>query len=296
MRARRLRSHRQGCDKLSRFSTAAPLDILVGCLQIVSRRKKTMTVNPSSDRVTAATTSDRNSQSVETTPAWVTKGRAWLRSFGRRLVVGLICLSGLFLLVRFIWLTGWYWPYRLIHGYLSEQLPMAEPWAIQTLALLVAVLIAAEIGAILSFILVGRHGRVVIGLVMVAVLAHGGLSWYRHDHVMVDDQGHVRVRVVESPDGTLKLIDRAFDPETGRAARWATEADLVMLEVQRNNRRVERVGPEGPFRSAQGTIIVYYTRRDGPIVLYSGPRHQDVSGDMPQATDQIINEFLRQRR
>jgi hypothetical protein len=69
-----------------------------------------------------------------------------------------------------------------------------------------------------------------------------------------------------------------------------------MLEMQRNTRRVERVGLEGAFRSPQGTIIVYYTRRDGQIVLYTGPRHQDVSGDMPRATDEVIQEFLKQRR
>jgi hypothetical protein len=204
-------------------------------------------------------------------------------------------LGSLFLLFRFIWLTGWYWPYRLIHGYLEERLPMAEPWALQTMALLVAVLVAAEMGAIVSFILVGRHGRVVVGLAIAGVLVHGGLSAYSHGRVVVDDQGQVRVRVVEQPDGTLKVIDRKFDPETGRASRWATEADLVMLDLQRRGKRVERVGPEGPFRSAQGTIIVYSTRRDGQIVLYTGPRHRDVSGDMARATDEIIGEFLRQR-
>jgi len=62
-------------------------------------------------------------------------------------------------------------------------------------------------------------------------------------------------------------VDRDFDVETGRRARIASEADLVMLDLQRRGVKVRRAGKGGPFRSAQGTINVYYTRRDGRVSL-----------------------------
>jgi len=254
-----------------------------------------MSWSPSQNQVLDAPGSNLEAEAASAATA-ATIGRTWLRSFWNRVVVGLVLLSGLFLLYRFIWLTGWYWPYRMIRHYLEARLPMAEPWAIETMALLVAVLIPAQMGAILSFIFLGRHQRLMIGLALAGVMLHGGLSWYSYGRAVVDEQGQVRVRVVERPDGRLKVMDRAFDPETGRHARWATENDLVMLDLQRRGLSVQRVGPQGPFRSAQGTINVYYTRRDGRIVLYTGPRHPEVSGDMPRATDEILHEFLRQQR
>jgi hypothetical protein len=249
-------------------------------------KDRTLTMRPSGFESEAATHSSGLTEN----------GRTWLGVFWKRMLIGLALLGGLFLLYRFIWLTGWYWPYRMIRHYLEDRLPMADPWAVETLALLVAVLIAAQMGAIMSFVLLGRHQRLMIGLALAGVVLHGGLSWYSYGRVVVDEQGGVRVRVVEKPNGELKVIDRAFDPETGQRARVATEADLVMLDLQRRGLSVQRVGMKGPFRSAQGTINVYYTRRDGQIILYTGPRHPEVSGDMPRATDEMLRDFIRQQR
>ena len=103
------------------------------------------------------------------------------------------------------------------------------------------------------------------------------------------------MRVVESPTGQLKIVHHDYDPETGQRARRATEADLVMLDLQRRGIAVQRVGKSGTFRSTQGTINVYYTRRGGQLVLYTGPRHPEVTGDMPRATEGVLHEFLNQR-
>jgi hypothetical protein len=219
----------------------------------------------------------------------------WLRSLRNRALCGVLILVGLFLMYRAIWLTGWYWPYRMLQEYLRHQLPTAAPWAIETIALLLATLIAAQAAAILSFVLFGKHKREMLYLSLAAVLVHGMMGWYSYGRVVVDEQGRVNIRIVESPDGTLKVIDRIVDPETGQPARLATEADLVMLDLQRRNLKVRRVGHRGPFRTAQGTINVYWTRQGGRLVLYTGPRHPDVSGDMLRATDEILQEFLQQR-
>jgi hypothetical protein len=184
---------------------------------------------------------------------------SWPGSFKRRVLVGLAMVTVLFLLYRFVWLTSWYWPYRLIGDYLRARMPLAEPWAIETLALLLATLVAAQGAAILSYILFGKHKREMLALSLAGVLVHGGLGWYSYGRVAVDEQGRVRIRVVERPDGKLKVIDRDFDPETGRRARWATDQDLVMLDLERRGLSVRRVSANGPFRSPQGTIIVYYS-------------------------------------
>jgi len=157
-------------------------------------------------------------------------------------------LMGLFLLYRAIWLTSWYWPYRLLHRYLAEQLPMAAPWAINTMAMLMALLIFAQGAALLSFVLWGKHRRETLMLVLAGVVLNAGLGWYSHGRVVVDERGHVIVRVVESPTGVLKVVDREFDAETGRRARIATETDLVMLDLQRRGVKVRRVGKGGPLR------------------------------------------------
>jgi len=163
------------------------------------------------------------------------------------------------------------------------------------MALLMALLIFAQGAALLSFVLWGKHRRETLLLVLAGVLLNAGLGWYSHGRVAVDEQGHVIVRVVESPTGVLKVVDREFDAETGRRARIATEADLVMLDLQRRGVKVRRVGKGGPFRSAQGTINVYYARHDGRLALYTGPRHPEIGGDMQRATDEIIRDFLRPR-
>ena len=85
-------------------------------------------------------------------------------------------------------------------------------------------------------------------------------------------------------------VARAFD-----LARLATEADIVMLDLQRRSLPVQKVGRQGPFRTAQGTINVFWTRQAGRVVLYTGPRHPEVSGDMPRATDEILREYQQQR-
>jgi len=85
--------------------------------------------------------------------------RSWLRTMRNRAILGVITLIGLFLLYRAVWLTSWYWPYRLLHSYLAEQLPMAAPWAINTMAMLMALLIFAQGAALLSFVLWGKHRR-----------------------------------------------------------------------------------------------------------------------------------------
>lgn len=223
--------------------------------------------------------------------------REWttLRSFRNRVIWGLLLLLGLFLLYRAVWLTSWYWPYRLLQSYLAEQLPMAAPWAIDTLALLLASLIAAQGAALLSFILWGKHRREMLALSLAGAVLHGCLGWYSHGRVVVDERGRITLRVVESQTGQLKLVHHDYDPETGQRARLATAADLVMLELQRRGVAVQRVGKSGPFRSTQGTINVYYTRRDGRLVLYTGPRHPEVTGDMPRATEEVLREFLNQR-
>ena len=222
--------------------------------------------------------------------------RAWtnLRTFRNRAILGVLVLLGLFILYRAVWLTSWYWPYRLLHGYLAEQLPLAAPWAIDTLALLLASLIAAQGAALLSFILWGKHRREMLALSLAGAVLHGCLGWHSHGRVAVDERGRVILRVVESPSGELKIVSHDFDPETGQRARAATEADLVMLDLQRRGIPVRRVGKSGPFRSTQGTINVYYKRRDARIVLYTGPRHPEVTGDLQRANDEILREFLRQ--
>jgi hypothetical protein len=219
--------------------------------------------------------------------------QSWLSKIRNRAIFGVVTIIGLFLLYRAVWLTSWYWPYRLLHRYLAEQLPMAAPWAINTMAMLMALLIFAQGAALLSFVFWGKHRRETLLLTLAGVLLNAGLGWYSHGRVVVDGQGQVIVRVVESSTGGLKVVEREFDVETGRRARIATEADLVMLDLQRRGVKVRRVGKGGPFRSLQGTINVYYTRRDGRVALYTGPRHPEVSGDMQLATDEIIREFLR---
>jgi hypothetical protein len=238
------------------------------------------------------------SQPATTGPASLTATKhewPWLRSLRNRAICGVLILVGLFLVYRAVWLTGWYWPYRMLQEYLRHQLPTAAPWAIETIAMLLATLMAAQAAAILSFVLWGKHKREMLYLSVAAVLVHGMMGWYSYGRVVVDDQGRVNIRVVEGSDGTLKVIDRTVDPETGQPARLATEADLVMLNLQRRKLNVRKVGRQGPFRTAQGTINVYWTRQDGRIVLYTGPRHPDVSGDMPRATDETLREFLQQR-
>jgi hypothetical protein len=222
--------------------------------------------------------------------------RTWSRwrTLRNRALGGVLILLGLFLLYRAVWLTGWYWPYRMLRGYLTEQLPMAAPWALETFALLLATLIAAQAAAIFSFVFFGKHKREMLYLSLAAALIHGMLGWYSYGRVVVDEQGRVNLRVVERPDGTLKVLSRPVDPETGRRTRLATEADLVMLDLQRRGLSVQKVGPQGPFRTAQGTIHVFWTRQAGRIVLYTGPRHPDVSGDMPRATDAILHEFRQE--
>jgi hypothetical protein len=217
-------------------------------------------------------------------------------SFRQRVIVGVALLAGLFLLYRLVWLTGWILPYRLISGYLEEQLPMLSSWQIETIALLLTVLVLAQVGTILSFVFLGKNKRTMIYFVLALALLHGAIGWYGYGRLAVDDSDHIRVRVAEGSDGKLKVIERDYDPETGRPARWATENDLVMLNLERRSISVARVGATGPLRSPQGTIIVYYTRRsDGIIVLYTGPRSPEVSGDMMLATSEIIREFLAQQ-
>ncbi len=220
-------------------------------------------------------------------------GLRWLRTIRNRAMVGLAIMIVLFLAYRAVWLTGWYWPYRMLHGYLAEQLPMAAPWLVETLALLFATLIVIQGAALLSFILWGKHRREMLVLSLTGIMLHGGLSWYGYGRKAVDDSGRVVIRVVETPTGHLKVVSRNFDPETGRPARLATDVDLVMLDLQRRGVPVKRVGRSGPFRSAQGTICVYYTRQKGRVVLYNGPRHRDVTGDMQPATEEVLREFLR---
>jgi hypothetical protein len=154
----------------------------------------------------------------------------------------------------------------------------------------------AQASAIASFVLFGRHKREMLILVLAGALLHAALGWYGYERVAVDEKGRVRVRVVERPDGSLKVIERDFDPETGRPARWATPGDLVMLDLQHRGLRVERVSASGPFRSPQGTIIVYWTQRDGRVELYTGPRHRDVPGEMPLATEEILRLYLEQNQ
>lgn len=218
---------------------------------------------------------------------------AWLRKVRNRALIGAAIMVVLFLAYRAVWLTGWYWPYRLLHGYLTEQLPMAAPWLIDTLALLLAALIAMQGAALVSFVLWGRHRREMLALSLAGIALHGGLGWYGYGRNAVDDSGRVVIRVVETPTGRLKVVSRNFDPETGRPSRPATAADLVMLDLQRRGLGVKRVGRNGPFRTAQGTICVYYTRQNGRIALYNGPRHRNVSGEMPLATEDVIREFLK---
>lgn len=217
-------------------------------------------------------------------------------NFKQRVALGLAILVGVFLLYRSIWLTSFYGPYSLILSYLKERLPMADTWSLELLAGLGALFVCAHAGAIMSYVLFGKHKRLMLGLTLSCVVLNALIGWYSYGRVAVDEQGRVRVRVVERPDGSLKVIDRDFDAETGQRAHAATENDLVMLDLQRRGVKVRRVGMEGAFRSAQGTINVYYTRRDGRIILYNGPRHTDVSGDMPKATDEIIEAFKHQGR
>ncbi len=223
--------------------------------------------------------------------------QARLSPFWRRAILGVAVLVGLFLLYRLVWLTGWVLPYHLIASYLQERLPMLASWQIETIALLITSLVLAQAGAILSFVFLGKHKRLMLYFSLALALLHGAMGWYGHGRLAVDERGRVRVRVVEGTDGRLKVIERDYDPETGRPARQATENDLVMLDLQRRGISVSRVGAAGPFRSAQGTIIVYYARlSDGSILLYSGPRSPEVQGDMRLATTEIINEFLAQQR
>ena len=213
----------------------------------------------------------------------------------RRALLGLAIGLALFLLYRFVWLTGWYAPYRLLLSYLHEQMPLADAWLIETLALVLTALLLAQGAALLSFVLFGKHKRAMLCLSLASALAHGGLGWYHQGRVVVDDKGRVQVRVVERPDGRLKVTEREYDPETGRRARWASENDLVMLDLQRRGVSVTRVGATGPFRSPQGTINVYFTRQNGHLIFYNGPRHTDVSGDMPRATEAVLREFTQQK-
>ena len=83
----------------------------------------------------------------------------------------------------------------------------------------------------------GKNKRAMLCLSLASAFAHGGLGWYH--------QG----RVVERPDGRLKVTEREYDPETGRRARSASENDLVMLDLQRRGVSVTRVSATGPFRS-----------------------------------------------
>ncbi len=161
--------------------------------------------------------------------------RAWtnLRSFRNRAILGVLVLLVLFLLYRAVWLTSWYWPYQLLHSYLAEQLPMAAPWAIETLALLLASLITAQGATLLSFILWGKHRREMLALSLAGAVLHGCLGWYSYGRIAVDERGHVILRVVESPSGELKIASRDYDPETAQRTRVATSADLVMLDLQR---------------------------------------------------------------
>jgi len=230
----------------------------------------------------------------EQTAAAVKRSR--LSPFWRRVILGVALLTGLFLLYRLIWLTAWVLPYGLICGYLRERLPMLAPWQIETIALLITSLVLAQAGAILSFVFFGKHKRLMLYFSLSLALLHGAIGWYSYGRLAVDEKGRVRVRVVEGTDGRLKIIERDYDPETGRPTRRATENDLVMLDMQRRGIAVKRVGATGPFRSAQGTIIVYYLRRsDGRIVLYTGPRSPEVNGDMQLATAEIISQFLTQQ-
>jgi hypothetical protein len=234
--------------------------------------------------------------SMETAAAGVARSGRRRVSLRRRLILGLLAITGLFLLYRVVWLTAWAWPYSLICDYLREHLPLAGPWAIQSMALALCALLFAQAGAIASFVLFGRHKREMLILVVAGALVHAGLGWYGYERVAVDEEGRVKVRVVERPDGSLKVIDRNFDPETGRRARWATPGDLVMLDLQHRGVSVERVAPSGPFRSPQGTIIVYWAQRGDRIALFTGPRHRDVSGEMQLATEEILRMFIEQNQ
>lgn len=219
-----------------------------------------------------------------------------LSLFRRRLILGIALLAGLFLLYRLVWLTGWVLPYGLISGYLQARLPMLASWQIETMALLLTALVLVQAGTILSFIFFGKNKRLMLYFSMALALLHGAIGWYSYGRLAVDESGHVRVRVVEGSDGKLKVIEHDYDPETGRPARWASENDLVMLDLERRGASVQRVNASGPFRSRQGTIIVYYTRRrDGRIVLYTGPRSPEVNGEMGLATNEIISAFLEQQ-
>lgn len=225
-------------------------------------------------------------------PAW----RKWFRTAGRRVLLGAAVLTGLFLLYRLLWLTSWYWPYVLIRSYVSDHLPMAPPWAAETVAACVGILVLAQAGSILGFVFFGTHKRLMLALALAGLLLHAGLGWYSYGRVAVDSQGRVQIRVVERPGGALKVIDREFDPETGIRSRWATKNDLIMLDLQRRGVGVVRVGASGPFRSPQGSIIVYYARAGGRLRLYSGPRHHEVSGDMKLATEQVLRAFINQEQ
>lgn len=247
---------------------------------------------PSSESGTVSPKPAAAGEPVKLEQTW----KQWLRTAGRRAILGAALLAGLFLIYRLLWLTSWYWPYFLIRAYVRDHLPMAPPWAAETLAACVGILVLAQAGSILGFIFFGTHKRLMLALALAGLLLHAGLGWYSYGRVAVDDQGRVQIRVVERPGGILKAIDRDFDPETGRRSRWATEDDLIMLDLQRRGVKVVRVGVNRRFRSPQGSIIVYYTRVEGRLRLYSGPRHPDVSGDMPLATDQILREFVSQER
>ena len=60
------------------------------------------------------------------------------RQHCRKFAAPQMILIGLFPAFRAVWLTGWYRPYRSPHQYFSERLPMAAPWLVGLLAMLVA--------------------------------------------------------------------------------------------------------------------------------------------------------------
>ncbi|HKQ08186.1 MAG TPA: hypothetical protein VJ464_23880 [Blastocatellia bacterium] len=247
-------------------------------------------------RQTSACPSATRADDVRDNRAATSVQRSRLSRFWRRVILGVALLVGLFLIYRLLWLTAWVLPYGLISSYLAARLPMLASWQIETMALLLTALVLVQVGTILSFVFFGKHKRLMLYFALALALMHGAIGWYGYGRLAVDESGHVRVRVVEGTDGQLKVIEHDYDPETGRAARWATENDLVMLDLERRGIRVKRVGAAGPFRSPQGTIIVYYTRRsDGRIVLYTGPRSSEVNGDMGLANNEIIREFLAQQ-
>ena len=149
-------------------------------------------------------TSSENSYPLSFAPSAEAVSSRW-RLLRNRAICGVLILLGLFFVYRAVWLTGWYWPYRMLRNYLTEQLPMAAPWALEMFALLLATLIATQAAAIFSFVLFGKHKREMLYLSLAAALIHGMLGWYSYGRVVVDEVGRAVDRVDDPADAALAV-------------------------------------------------------------------------------------------